>query len=203
MFIFNQQYDYLFKFTLLGRYGAGKTSLIDRYVEDIFNQETKRVKGIDYKLKKIEIENKIIKLQLWEPEPCCRRGEHIPFSYEIRGAHGLIFIYDLTDIETFTFIQNIINKYNQIDKKMINKVCKILVGNKCDLSGKYVNEKEVKNLCNKNNMVFLETSAKNDINVNNVFELMIRQVLDNIKKGSKYNEGLSLSNDRQKEKHYC
>ena len=43
--ILNKQYDYKFKFTLLGRYGAGKTSLIDRYVEDIFNQETKRVKG--------------------------------------------------------------------------------------------------------------------------------------------------------------
>ncbi len=199
----NKQYDYLFKFTLLGMNGAGKTSFIDRYVEDIFHQETWPVKGIDFRIKIIDIENKHIKLQLWEPEPCCRRGEHIPYSYEIRGAHGLIFIYDLTDKESFTFIQNIINKYKLIDKKMLKHVFKILVGNKYDKSGKCVSEEDVRNLCNENNMVFFEASAKNNINVNNVFELMTRRVLDNINKNHSYTKGLSLYRSNQNIKHYC
>ena len=199
----NKQYDYLFKFTLLGMNGAGKTSFIDRYVEDIFHQETWPVKGIDFRIKIIDIENKHIKLQLWEPERCCRRGEHIPYSYEIRGAHGLIFIYDLTDKESFTFIQNIINKYKIIDKKMLKHVFKILVGNKCDKSCKCVSEEDVRNLCNENNMVFFEASAKNNINVNNVFELMTRRVLDNINKNHSYTKGLSLYRSNQNKKHYC
>jgi len=199
----NKQYDYLFKFTLLGRYGAGKTSLLNRYIEDIFIPETPRVIGNDYRIKIIDFENKHIKLQLWEPEPCCRRGEHIPFDYEIRGAHGLIFIYDLTDNESFTFIQNILNKYKTIDKKMLKHVCKILVGNKCDKSGKCVSEKDIRNFCNENNMIYFEASAKNNINVNNVFELMTRRVLDNINKNHSYTKGLSLYRSNQNKKHYC
>ena len=201
--ILNKHFDYKFKFTLLGMYGAGKTSLIDRYVEDIFNQETLRVRGNDYRIKIIDFENKHIYLQLWEPEPCCRRGEHIPFDYEIRSAHGLIFIYDLTDNESFTFIQNIINKYKTIDKKMLKHVCKILVGNKCDKSGKCVSEKDIRNFCNENNMIYFEASAKNNINVNNIFELMTRQVLDKVNKNHIYSEGLSLNRNRHKENHYC
>ena len=198
-----KQYDYLFKFTLLGRYGTGKTSLIDRYREDIFNQETPRLNGIDYKIKIIDINDKIIKLQLWEPEPCCRRYEFIPFNYEIRGAHGLLFIYDLTDKESFTFIQNIINKYKRIDKTMLNQVCKILVGNKCDKSSKCVSEEDARNLCKENNMEYFEASAKTDINVNKVFELMTRQVLDNMNKDHTYTKGLSINLNKQKEKYHC
>ena len=107
----NRQYDHIFKFTLLGKNGSGKTSLIDRYVDDIFNQKTQLLRGNDYRIKIMDFENKLIQLKLWDPEPCCRRYEYIPFSYEINGAHGLIFVYDLTDIESFTFIQNLINKY--------------------------------------------------------------------------------------------
>ena len=199
----NKNYDYSFKFTLLGMYGAGKTSIIDRYIENIFNEETRIINGIDYKIKIINFDNKLIKLYLWEPERCCRRYESIPFGYEIRGAHGLIFIYDLTDIESFKNIQNIINRYKQIDKKMINQVCKILVGNKCDKPGKCVSEQDVKNLCDKNNMTFFEVSAKNNINVNEVFETMIRQVLNTVKRNSAYTKGISLNYNRQKRKHYC
>ena len=199
----NRQYDHILKFTLLGKNGSGKTSLIDRYVDDIFNQKTQILRGNDYRIKIMDFENKLIQLKLWEPEPCCRRYEYIPYSYEISGAHGLLFVYDLTDIESFTFIQNLINKYKNKDKKGINKVCKILVGNKCDKSDECVNEKDVRNLCNENNMIFFETSAKNNINVNKVFELMIRQSLDNINKDPSYTKGLSLTINKQKEKSYC
>ena len=172
----NKNYDYSFKFTLLGMYGAGKTSIIDRYTENIFNEETPIINGIDYKIKKINFDNKLIKLYLWEPERCCRRYERIPFGYEISGAHGLIFIYDLTDIESFKNIQNIINRYKQIDKKMINQVCKILVGNKCDKPGKCVSEQDVKNLCDKNNMTFF-LLHQNRMNNRSIYQSKIASLI--------------------------
>ena len=86
---------------------------------------------------------------------------------------------------------------------MLNQVCKILVGNKCDKSSKCVSEEDARNLCKENNMVYFETSAKTDINVNKVFELMARQVLDNINIDHIYTKGLSINLNKQKEKYHC
>ena len=69
---------------------------------------------------------------------------------------------------------------------MLNQVCKILVGNKCDKSSKCVSEEDARNLCKENNMEYFEASAKTDINVNKVFEL-----------------SLSINLNKQKEKYHC
>ena len=60
----NQEYDYLFKVLLLGDSGAGKSSLILRYTDDTFNSSLVSSIGVDFKVKKKEIEGKIIKIQI-------------------------------------------------------------------------------------------------------------------------------------------
>ena len=60
----NQEYDYLFKVLLLGDSGAGKSSLILRYTDDTFNSSLVSSIGADFKVKKKEIEGKIIKIQI-------------------------------------------------------------------------------------------------------------------------------------------
>ena len=60
----NQEYDYLFKVLLLGDSGAGKSSLILRYTDDTFNSSLVSSIGGDFKVKKKEIEGKIIKIQI-------------------------------------------------------------------------------------------------------------------------------------------
>ena len=60
----NQEYDYLFKVLLLGDSGAGKSSLILRYTDDTFNSSLVSSIGVDFKVKKKEIEGKIIKIQV-------------------------------------------------------------------------------------------------------------------------------------------
>ena len=60
----NQEYDYLFKVLLLGDSGAGKSSLILRYTDDRFNSSLVSSIGVDFKVKKKEIEGKIIKIQI-------------------------------------------------------------------------------------------------------------------------------------------
>ena len=60
----NQEYDYLFKVLLLGDSGAGKSSLILRYTDDTFNSSLISSIGVDFKVKKKEIEGKIIKIQI-------------------------------------------------------------------------------------------------------------------------------------------
>ena len=62
--LMNQDYDYLFKVLLLGDSGAGKSSLILRYTDDTFNSSLVSSIGVDFKVKKKEIEGKIIKIQI-------------------------------------------------------------------------------------------------------------------------------------------
>ena len=73
--IMNQEYDYLFKVLLLGDSGTGKSSLILRYTEDTFNSSLVSSIGVDFKVKKKELNGKIIKIQI------VRIIENIIFSY--------------------------------------------------------------------------------------------------------------------------
>ena len=60
----NQEYDVLFKVLLLGDSGTGKSSLILRYTEDTFNSTLVSSIGVDFKVKKKNIDGKIIKIQV-------------------------------------------------------------------------------------------------------------------------------------------
>ena len=60
----NQEYDYLFKVLLLGDSGTGKSSLILRYTDDTFNSSLVSSIGVDFKVKKKEINGKIVKIQI-------------------------------------------------------------------------------------------------------------------------------------------
>ena len=62
--LMNQEYDYLFKVLLLGDSGTGKSSLILRYTDDTFNSSLVSSIGVDFKVKKKEINGKIIKIQI-------------------------------------------------------------------------------------------------------------------------------------------
>ena len=73
--IMNQEYDYLFKVLLLGDSGTGKSSLILRYTDDTFNSSLVSSIGVDFKVKKKELNGKIIKIQI------VKIIENIIFSY--------------------------------------------------------------------------------------------------------------------------
>ena len=62
--LMNQEYDHLFKVLLLGDSGTGKSSLILRYTDDIFNSALVSSIGVDFKVKKKIIDGKIIKIQI-------------------------------------------------------------------------------------------------------------------------------------------
>ena len=62
--LINQEYDYLFKVLLLGDSGTGKSSLILRYTYDTFNSSLVSSIGVDFKVKKKELNGKIIKIQI-------------------------------------------------------------------------------------------------------------------------------------------
>lgn len=92
------------------------------------------------------------------------------------GAQGIIIVYDVTDRETF---DNVRTWINEIEKYSQAGVCKILVGNKCDMEDRrQVTFEEGQEFASQFNMPFLETSAKETQNVDMAFDTMTKEIKD-------------------------
>ena len=94
-----EEYDHLFKVLLVGSSGVGKSSLLVRYSDDIFSENFQPTIGVDFKIRTMELDQKKIKLQIWDTAGQCR-FKTITQSY-YKGAHGIIVAFDLTDRQSF------------------------------------------------------------------------------------------------------
>jgi len=121
--------------------------------------------GVDFKLKNIEIDSKKIKLQIWDTAGQ-ERFKTITTSY-YKGAHAILIVFDITDHDSFDHIRNWMA---DIDKFAKEGVLRILVGNKCDLQNeRKVSVEEAKQIANKYGIEYIETSAKDTINIDGLF----------------------------------
>ena len=150
--------------------------------------------GIDFKIKIINLENKLIKLQIWDTAGQ-ERFRTITKTY-YKGAHGIILTYDVTDQDSF---KNIRNWIKQIEANAQGNVKRVLVGNKCDKPDRVVTEEEGKKLADDYSMSFFETSAKTNKNVTEVFYHLTKEILK-ANEGNKELSGKKLTKtDNSKE----
>ena len=166
-------YDYLLKILLIGDSGVGKSALMMRYVNEQYEDKSIPTIGVDFKIKTSIINSKIFKLQIWDTAGQ-ERFRTITSSY-YRGAHGIIIVYDVSNEDTFNnlkFWLSEINTYALPSSKMI------LVGNKSDVSlkSRQVSYETASNYAKSNNMIYVETSAKNGTNINLAFDEIIREI---------------------------
>lgn len=128
--------------------------------------------GVDFKIKTIEVDGKTIKLQIWDTAGQ-ERFKTITSSY-YKGAHGIIVTYDLTDRDSFAKVSEWMT---EVDKHAQENISRILVGNKKDLEDKReIPYQEAKELADNFNVRFLETSAKESMNVEEAFTIMTREI---------------------------
>jgi Ras-related protein Rab-1A len=166
------EYDFLFKLLLIGDSGVGKSCLLLRFADDTYTESYISTIGVDFKIRTVELDGKTIKLQIWDTAGQ-ERFRTITSSY-YRGAHGIIIVYDITDVESFN---NVRQWLFEIDRFASENVNKLLVGNKSDLVNKRVVTTETsKEFANSLDIPFLETSAKNATNVEEAFLTMAAQI---------------------------
>ena len=132
--------------------------------------------GVDFKIRTIEINGERVKLQIWDTAGQ-DRFRTISSTY-YRGAHGAIVVYDVTSSQSFYNVEHWINDMNAYNQN----VYKILVGNKDDdpngtSVSKIIETKEAQTLAKQLNVNSFETSAKENINVKEVFEDMAHELL--------------------------
>ncbi len=151
--------------------------------------------GIDFKIKIINLEDKLIKLQIWDTAGQ-ERFRTITKTY-YKGANGIILTYDVTDENSF---KNIRTWVKQIEQNAQSSVCKVLVGNKCDREDRKVTFEDGQKLAKEFNMQFFETSAKTNYNVNETFTYLTREILNSTEGGNRKDEIKDLKEDRGKPK---
>ncbi|BES99146.1 unnamed protein product [Nesidiocoris tenuis] len=167
-----KSYDYLFKLLLIGDSGVGKTCVLFRFSEDAFNNTFISTIGIDFKIRTIELDGKKIKLQIWDTAGQ-ERFRTITTAY-YRGAMGIMLVYDITNEKSF---DNIKNWIRNIEENATTDVEKMLLGNKCDAAEKRVVSREKgEQLAIEYGIKFMETSAKDSINVETAFFSIARDI---------------------------
>eukprot|EP00914_Ancora_sagittata_P022386 GHVO01044562.1.p1 GENE.GHVO01044562.1~~GHVO01044562.1.p1 ORF type:complete len:201 (+),score=32.73 GHVO01044562.1:54-656(+) len=168
----NAEYDYLYKLLIIGDSGVGKSCLLLRFSDDTYTDHYISTIGVDFKIRTINLDSKTIKLQIWDTAGQ-ERFRTITSSY-YRGAHGIIVVYDVTDRDSFNHVTHWMK---EIDKYAQENVNKLLVGNKSDLQlKKVISHDEAKELADSLGVKFVETSAKDALNVEQAFRIMAEEI---------------------------
>ncbi|CEG80007.1 Putative Rab family, other [Rhizopus microsporus] len=172
-------YDYLFKIIIIGDSGVGKSNLLLRYTSNEFLQDSRSTIGVEFATKTINIDNHVIKAQLWDTSGQERYKAITSAFY--RGAVGALLVYDITRKSSFNHIAQWLEELNE---HIEDSIPLVLVGNKIDLSdtSRAVSTEEAKNYASKSKMMFFEASAYDTTNVTLAFETMFNQIYKELSK---------------------
>ena len=164
------------KILLLGDSTVGKTSFILRFCEGKFDDGSITTIGLDQKTKYVKRGGKKIELHIWDTAGQ-ERFRSIAKNL-FKSAHGILLMYDVTNLNSFNDIKNWINNIQEsVD---ISKIALIVVGNKIDLPDdeKKVNEGSRKSFEDSHKMKIIEASAKTNKNVNESFIALIDRMVE-------------------------
>lgn len=168
--------DYLFKILVIGDSGVGKSSILSQYVDKVFSDTHISTIGVDFKISTIKIDDHVIKLQIWDTAGQ-ERFRNITTSY-YRGAQGVLVVYDVTSIESFTNVVQWlldIKRYCTSNYNVLPAI--IMVGNKTDIpNNRKVSTGEATLFAINNNIMYIETSAKTNLNINKLFTKLASEI---------------------------
>lgn len=172
---------------LLGEANVGKTSIVRRITKGTFDNYSESTIGAAFNSYVRKYGKRIVKFEIWDTAGQERYRSITPLYY--RNATSAFLVYDITSKDSFEITKTYLRElksYNTIVPVII------LVGNKCDLEHKRkVTRKEGKKFAEDNGIFFCEISAKTSINTEHIFELVAKNIPENIQERNE----LELSSD--------
>ncbi|OMJ73310.1 hypothetical protein SteCoe_28024 [Stentor coeruleus] len=179
-------YSYLFKYIIIGDSAVGKSCLLLQFTDRRFKNDHDLTIGVEFGARTININDKTIKLQMWDTAGQ-ESFRSITRSY-YRGAVAALLVYDITNRDSFVSLSRWISEAKAHGNKDITL---ILVGNKNDIEDqRVVSTEEAQSFAEQNNLLFIETSAKTGNNVDAAYINTAKAILGKIE-----NAEYDLSNE--------
>jgi len=165
--------SFQFKLVLLGDAAVGKSSLVLRFVKEQFSEYQESTIGAAFLTKSVDVgDGSVVKFEIWDTAGQERYHSLAPMYY--RGAAAAIVVYDLTNRQSFVRAKSWVKELQRQGK---DNVVIALAGNKLDLEeNRQVESEEAKLYAEENNIFFIETSAKTNHNVSEVFRMIAKRL---------------------------
>ena len=150
--------------SLFGEASVGKTCIIGVFLGLDFQEEHLSTVGIEKNNTAIVLETgETVKLKIWDTAGQ-ERFRNISVN-TLKNSQAAIVVFDLTNKESFQRVTDWINKIREYSLKIPIG----LFGNKSDLENRIITREDIEKLCKKENLVYFETSAKTNTNINEGF----------------------------------
>ncbi|KAJ8403311.1 hypothetical protein AAFF_G00355280 [Aldrovandia affinis] len=160
------------KICLLGDTGVGKSSIVCRFVQDHFDHNISPTIGASFLTKTVPCGNELHKFLIWDTAGQERFHSLAPMYY--RGSAAAVVVYDITKLDSFQTLKKWVKELKEYGPE---DIVVAIAGNKTDLGDiREVPMKEAKEFAESIAAIFIETSARNAINVEELFKKISRQI---------------------------
>jgi small GTP-binding protein len=154
------------KFIIIGSSGVGKTAILKRLIDDIFEPESQSTIGVEFLSSQVDVDGVPVRLQIWDTAGQ-ERFRSIAKAY-FRSAIGVVLVFDLTDRKSFEDLNQWLTDIHQLCDP--NAVV-TLIGNKLDLKGsRSVTAAEAEAFAQLHQLTYFETSALGGDNIQEAFQ---------------------------------
>ena len=198
------------KIIVVGNSGTGKTSFVNKWIKDTFEETYKATIVSEFSYKIVDYKDKSYKIQLWD---LAGMDQNICITKIFsKDSHGCIVLSDITDQKTLTECVKWKNTVDETTKFLDGtNIPAILIRNKVDLleenDENEDDEDMIKDFCEKNNFLkCFKTSAKTGTNIEEAMMFLIGNIVDKLEKISlsgnnpfEKRESLVLDNNKHKE----
>ena len=164
---------YQLKIILVGDSGVGKTSLMNRFMGFTFEENLPCTISVDYRIKSLNIDPLTgAELTIWDT---CGQEKYRSLTRQyFKDAHGVILVYSVDNDNSLLGAQSWLK---EIKNNCNENTCIILVGNKIDKPDRKVSKESADNFAMKNNLMYVETSAKDGMYIDLPFENLATEII--------------------------
>ncbi|XP_062843883.1 ras-related protein Rab-31 [Trichomycterus rosablanca] len=160
------------KVCLLGDTGVGKSSIVCRFVQDHFDHNISPTIGASFLTKTVPCGNELHKFLIWDTAGQERFHSLAPMYY--RGSAAAVIVYDITKLDSFHTLKKWVKELKEHGPE---DIVVAIAGNKNDLGDiREVPTSDAKEFAESIAAIFIETSARNAVNVEEIFQSISRQI---------------------------